>query len=330
MIRTVLVRGTGSIGAQHLQVLRDLADVRPVAWPVRSERAAALATTGYDVVAGDTPPRPTALAGAILATDTGRHASDGLALLENGWDLLVEKPLAADADTAFQLTGQARRLHRHLHVAAPLRFTTALQTFRDQLPTIGPVHAVRIACQSYLPDWRPDRDYRHSYAARPDEGGVLRDLIHEIDYAGWLFGWPQSLFALLQDGKRLGIDSEACADLLWTTSAGTAVSLRLDYLTRQPYRQLLANGRDGDLAWDALAQTVTCWRPGQPPETRHFPENRHTILTAQTRAFLDTVAGRPSAILATANDALQALAVCDAARRSALTGRAMAVELPGL
>jgi predicted dehydrogenase len=159
---------------------------------------------------------------------------------------------------------------------------------------------------------------------------VLRDLIHEIDYAGWLFGWPARLFAVLQDGARLDIASEAGADLLWTTPAGTTVSMRLDYLTRQPNRQLLANGRDGDLGWDALAQTVTCWRPGRPAETRHFPEPRHAILTAQTRAFLDTVAGRPSAILATAGDALQALAVCDAARRSALTGHVMDVDLLGL
>ncbi len=39
------------------------------------------------------------------------------------------------------------------------------------------------AAQSWLPDWRPDRDYRESYSARLDEGGVLRDLVHEIDYA---------------------------------------------------------------------------------------------------------------------------------------------------
>lgn len=329
--RPVLVRGTGSIGSRYLTLLAAMADYRPLAWPLRPERAGALEAAGFDVTDGqvtDLPDKPVA---AIVATDTGRHVADALTLLDDGLPLLVEKPLAPDGLAASVLVNRARAGGGPVYVAAPLRFAAALQALRTDLPTIGPLHAVRITCQSYLPDWRPGRDHRTGYAARPDEGGVLRDLIHEIDYAGWLFGWPQAVFARLQDGQTtLGIASDAGADLLWTTADGISVSLRLDYLTRTPTRDLRVHGRDGDLIWDVLAQTLTRSRPGQAAETRYFPQDSDALLAAQTRTFLAAVAGAAPAPLATLDDGLRALAVCDAARRSAASGRLEATGLEGV
>ena len=120
------------------------------------------------------------------------------------------------------------------------RIETAEQDNRDLLPQIGAVHAVRVECQSYLPDWRPGSDYRESYSARADEGGVLRDLIHEIDYATWLFGWPVAVTARYGNTGRLGIAAEEWAELAWEAPADVEVSMRLDYLTRPPRRVMRA------------------------------------------------------------------------------------------
>ena len=51
--------------------------------------------------------------------------------------------------------------------------------------------SAHVSCQSWLPDWRPGRDYRESYSARADEGGALRDLVPELDYATALLGRPE-------------------------------------------------------------------------------------------------------------------------------------------
>ena len=89
----------------------------------------------------------------------------------------------------------------------------------------------------FFPDWRPNRDYRRSYSSRAEDGGVLRDLIHEIDYAVWLFGRPQSVFAKLFNLGRLGIEAEETVDLYWQAMAGYGISIHLDYLSRMPGAQ---------------------------------------------------------------------------------------------
>jgi predicted dehydrogenase len=78
-----------------------------------------------------------------------------------------------------------------------------------------------------FPEWRPARDYRESYSASSEQGGVLRDLIHEIDYAVWLYGKPVAIIAQLSNSGRLGIAAEESADLLWRTPCGATVSIRL-------------------------------------------------------------------------------------------------------
>ena len=46
-IRIVAVAGTGSIGMKHLQVLRQIAKVRPIAIPKRRERIGFLKEAGF-------------------------------------------------------------------------------------------------------------------------------------------------------------------------------------------------------------------------------------------------------------------------------------------
>ena len=319
----VAVVGTGSIGTRHLEVLRGISGVKPVAVPKRPLRASKLAQEGYAAVSHLDE------AGAdlcIIATDTSSHVTDGIAALDLGLDLLVEKPLAVNASEARRLTGHAARTQRQLFVANVLRFSESLNSFRRLLPEIGSVHAVRIEAQSFLPDWRPSRDYLQSYSARPVEGGVLLDLIHEIDYAGWLFGWPDSVQGRLRNLGRLGIAPEEVAELTWETSAGCSVSIRLDYLSKPPHRQVRAYGNRGTLAWDGITGTVTLIVEGAPPKELMSSQARNEMFCAQDHAFVAASRGYSDPRLATGDEGVKALAVCDAARRSSESRREERVE----
>ena len=202
-----------------------------------------------------------------------------------------------------------------------MRFSDSLKMFREQLPHIGAVHTVRVECQSYLPDWRPDRPYREGYAARRNEGGVLRDLIHEIDYATWCFGWPTRLFGRVQNLGRLGIDADEIAELSWQAPTGELVSIHVDYLTRPVRRRMCAYGAQGSLEWDAIQQTVTLWPLTTTPQTWTLTQPLDAMFSAQANAFVQATGSRRDPRLASSEDGLKALAICDAARRASETQR---------
>ena len=322
----IAVLGTGNMGLRHLQVFGGLDGVQVVAVPTRPERVEALRQQGLTAHHSLEDARQRGVQGCVIATDTARHADDALAALAQGCDLLIEKPLACDVAQAQQVVARARRDGRRVFVGCVLRFSDSLNAFRAQLPEVGVVHAVRIECQSYLPDWRPQRPYRESYSARAEEGGVLRDLIHEVDYAGWVFGWPSVVQARLANLGRLGIEAEEAAELWWQSPRGGDVSVRLDYLTRPARRCMSAFGEFGTLTWDGIAGSVTLERPGAPSQVSMSAQTSDALFLAQARAFLQASAGVVDARLATAEDGLRALAVCDASRRASASRSEAVVE----
>jgi len=321
----VVVLGSGSAGLRHAAVVRQLPHTEVSVVPIRPERAPELHANGWRTHASLDDAVGWGASHAIIATDTARHPSDATAALSNGLDVLIEKPMAADARAGRDVCDHAKAHNRRLAVGCTLRFSDSLGVFAQRVQDLGALHAVRIECRSYLPDWRPSRRYQDSYSARADEGGVLRDLIHEIDYAGWLFGWPAALSARLRNTGRLGIESEELADLSWVTPSGAALTISLDYLTRPARRSLCAYGQHGSVVWDAIAQTVTTTIDGRA-RVDASTQTRDEMFTAQDAAF---VSGNDAdAKLASGADGVRALAICDAARRSSAKGAEEPVGYP--
>lgn len=307
----VVVRGTGSIGRRHAAVFRALgADV--TAWPVRSadDAEGRAATAVADL--------------AVIATDTARHVADAVQALELGAHrVLVEKPLAPTAADAMNLRDHP--LAERVYVAAPLRAHECFAVVRRILVDLGSPLASYVYCQSWLPDWRPDRDFRQSYSARADEGGVLRDLIHEVDYAAILFGPPDAVSAALTWDGPLDIQSEQAASVLWST-ATASVTVRLDYVTRPGRRGLVVTGPDGSIEWDVAASSVRFTRADghQLEELCQADLDRDLVMARQARAALELAPDAGLEILlaagapATLEQAMQAVQICDDARAADL------------
>ena len=321
MTATVVVRGAGSIGQRHARVFRGLdADVR--LWPVRSR-----GPLGHDEATGvpllDDSSGPDAVAGAdlvVVATDTRRHVSDTVEALDRGAGrVLLEKPVAPTRAAAAQLA--AHRRADDVWVAAPLRAHAAFRHLLAAVEHLEGRLSAHVWCQSWLPDWRPGRDYRESYSARPDEGGVLRDLVHEIDYAMVLFGEPRLLGAHLEHEGPLEMAAEQAATLLWATARATG-TIRLDYVTRPASRGVVIRSAGGSLSWTVATACVRSADARGATAERHFPEDldRDTVMATQARAALELhpttsaaerhTAGAP----ATLREGLAALEVCDRAR----------------
>lgn len=316
--KKILILGAGSIGLRHARVLRE-AGHEVAVFSARPEARAALRAEGW--MAPDSPAAFSGCRHAIVATRTGRHEVDVIALLEAGMDVLVEKPLAVDFASGALLVEAAGRLRRKVFCALNLRFSRSLNLFRSWLDRPGRVHAAHVECRSYLPDWRPGTDLQGSYSASATEGGVLRDLVHEIDYAGWLLGWPERVFARFDRAGRLGIAAEEAVYLDGVLPSGANLQIDLDYLSRVPIRKMRVFGENGTLTWDGMTQTVEFVRPGRDAELIEDRETKDENLLCQDLAFLNGEEER----LVSGAEALRGLAVCEAARRSAESRREEAV-----
>jgi len=311
-----VVIGTGSIGWRHLNVLNNSGKVDIFAFPKRRERMHELVNSGYKVVENWEQVQEIGIQHAIVATDTLQHPQDIMAAFQAGCDVLSEKPLAVNTKDALILLRSARTMGRGLYVGTCLRFQEALNTFRELLNQVGHVHGVRIECRSYLPEWRPQRPYRDSYSARPNEGGVLRDLIHEIDYATWIFGWPKSVMAKVRSTQRLDIMAEDTADIIWETEDGNMVSISLDYLSRPPRRSLVVFGEYGTLEWDGLLREVKLSLAGKDAAVYTSMQLPDKMYQDQDLDFL-LFGSTPSLTkLARGEEGVRTLAICDAARAS--------------
>jgi predicted dehydrogenase len=150
---------------------------------------------------------------------------------------------------------------------------------------------------------------------------VLRDLVHEIDYALALFGAPERVTALLEFTGPLDIESDQAANLLWSTADAT-VSMRLDYATQPSTRGMVVTSAAGSVSWDVAAGRVTVVDAAAQAEVRSFPADldRRRVMARQALAALRHQPQSPASVLldagapATLADGLRALRLCDEAR----------------
>ena len=139
---------------------------------------------------------------------------------------------------------------------------------------LGKIYSARFSVGQYLPDWRPSANYSKSYSAsREMGGGVLFDLIHEIDLACDLIGEPVGRVACQVDKvSDLQIETEDLAELLYRTDDNSFVSIHLDYLTRGYQRYIEIIGSQGSLRADLFSNKVTVTSESGETEEKFFPE----------------------------------------------------------
>jgi predicted dehydrogenase len=312
LLGSARVVGTGSMGARYLRVLSTLTESRPLAVPasevLRNQEITEFAS--FEQYSALVRPKVDL---CVIATDTARHLEDATYFCDSTALLLIEKPLTYSAQALKDFRWPCSK--DEVAVSTPLRFMNGFGAVKMELEEIGEVTGVTVECRSWLPAWRPGTDYRRSYSADPIQGGVLLDLIHEIDYCLQLFGAPDKLSAELTYESPLGISSESTAHLGWGYG-NFDIRMVLDYVSRPPSRFIMIYGTDKSVKWDLLEASVTTWDHlrGNIEELK-FPEdlNIDIVLMRQVFAFVERSG---SSLVSSLEQAQQALVLCDLAKKS--------------
>lgn len=191
----------------------------------------------------------------IVASPASFHAQHSIPLIEASIPTLIEKPVTTTREDTIAIQKAIDKYRTPVAVGYCLRYLPSAQKLKVLLDrkAVGTLYNAHIETGQYLPDWRPNKDYKDCVSANEKlGGGALFELSHELDYAQWLLGPLALQHAILRSSDELGLKVEDIADVLATTESGAVANIHLDFLQRKPYRQCRFVGSKGRIDWDLI------------------------------------------------------------------------------
>lgn len=268
MALRVLVTGRGSIAQRHVRHLR-LQRADAVLAVVSGTGQVDVSLEPCNILAHFAQGLAWKPDVVIIASVSSRHADELQACLELDLPCLVEKPLVTQRAALTRVLaafGAAKR-QAAVSVGCNLRYLPVLARVRTMIEdcVLGVIVRAHLEVGQELAQWRPARETLTTYSADPEQGGgVVFDLVHEVDMALWLLG-PLTVRCAV--GGRLG-SLDICSDdvhvALLRRTNGTPVTVSLDYLSCQPVRRYVFVGSSGTLVCDLTScQLVLEGRAGR-------------------------------------------------------------------
>ncbi|QPJ62388.1 MAG: Gfo/Idh/MocA family oxidoreductase [Candidatus Nitronauta litoralis] len=258
-----LIIGTGSIGQRHIRNIRKLVPESRFIFLRKGGRQDELSasinaevTDNLDHALGSKPDY------AVIATPSALHTDVLIPLIDAHLPFYIEKPVATRREdvNAIRFRLKSSSFKSPTLVGCNLRFLPALQKARALLNdgSLGTVLRAGFTAGQWLPDWRPQQDYKNGYSSnREMGGGVVFDLIHEIDMVRWWFGEFERIGSVLGNFSSLGIETEDTAAIVMGKNEGPpAVTIQLDYISRKPVRRYEVVGELGSLVFDLQEKTL--------------------------------------------------------------------------
>lgn len=286
--------GVGSIGKRHVRnvsrFLRSRGDVSSIDL-YRSDLSRELPSEITSLVRtqyllSDPLPDDRKYDVVFVTCPTAFHYGVMVKFLPATKSFFVEKPVFDTAEK--DLSVFASYPGMVFYVACPLRYCQVLQYVAENIDFSKAV-SVRAVSSSYLPDWRPGRDYRDCYSAHRDMGGgVAIDLIHEWDYLTCFFGMPDRCYTIQDKVSSLEIDSDDIA--VYIAKAGrTVIELHLDYFGRKTLRTLELYMPDETVVCQIEDGRIDFLKSGK---SIAFDEERDRYQMAEIGHFFDIIEGR--------------------------------------
>ena len=279
---------------------------------------------------------------AVVAAPNRAHLPLGLAAMDAGLPVVIDKPFAASVTAAEQLIAASRRTGKLLTVFQNRRWDGDFLMVRQLIATdlLGPITRFESRFDRYRAEPRPGA--WRELPAPEEAGGLLFDLgSHLIDQALLLFGQPVSVYAEI-DRRRPAAQVDDDTFVALTFPNQVHAHLWMSLVARNPGPRLRVSGLYGtyekwgvDPQEDALKAGM---RPGDPGWGREPKERWGRLSTdfngVHVDGSLETLPGAYERYYALLRDALltggpppvdptgaaASLRVIEAAQQSASSG----------
>jgi predicted dehydrogenase len=184
----------------------------------------------------------------VICSDTSKHYFQLKYIINNfsKKKILVEKPLY---EKVYDLK---IKNDNKVYVAYNFRFHPIIKKIKS-LCSNKNIFFIKVFCGSYLPSWRPNRDYKKIYSSDIKRGGgVLLDLSHEIDYINWIFGKINTYHKIYKKISYLKTTSKDYLNISGYIKRNTYLELGLNYFSKFPKRDILIEGKNISIFADLI------------------------------------------------------------------------------
>lgn len=214
-MKRIAVMGAGTIGTRHIGLVGESPDCELAAIvetrELGGEQAAEVFPTLDEMLRKETPD------GVIVATPTDLHEEHALACIGRGLPVLIEKPVAADLESAGRIAEAVERSGVEALVGHVRRHSPVIRAAKEAIDggQIGePVSMAALWCLPKPPEYF-DKPWRRGAGGGP----VLTNLSHEIDVMRHLMGEVAEVRSMLSPSRR-GHDGEDGAAVMMRFASG--------------------------------------------------------------------------------------------------------------
>ncbi|MCO7216207.1 Gfo/Idh/MocA family oxidoreductase [Halomonas sp. OfavH-34-E] len=339
----IAVLGAGMIGREHIALVQDSADCQLVAVAVESAAPGELGKTfgvpcytGYEALL-----EQESLDAVIVALPNALHLNAGLACIERGLPVLMEKPVADSLASGLALaeasesSGVAMLIgHHRRHSPDMIESRRAIDA--GELGRLVAVNGVWW-CKKH------DGYFEPAWRRKLGAGPVLNNLVHDIDCLRYLCGEIDSVQAMTANQAR-GFEVEDSFAVSLSFANGAIGTLVGSDSVPSPFMWDVASGQSpvfphqpepcyqiGGSLGCLSVPTMELWHHQEgedwrnPLYRRRLQPLRHDCYPRQMAHFIDVVRGERAPVI-DARDGLMTLAATLACDRAARTGMRVRVQ----
>jgi len=256
--KKILIIGAGSIGKRHAQNCAALGANVSIYDVVHDSLNSLCKEKGYTPVFDlNVALKNELFDAALVCTPNHLHVPVAQQVVDAGINVFIEKPLSHTYDGVDELIAEISKKQIIAMGGFNLRFEPGLNYLKQNIAP-GNVAFAQIESGSHMPTWRPGTDYRKTYSANKSMGGgIILDDVHELDYACWLFGYPDSVQCSYGTFSNFDIDVEDTAEFQFRYP-DKLVAIHSDYLQKRYSRRCKICLRDGNtIEWEFGNRVVT-------------------------------------------------------------------------
>jgi predicted dehydrogenase len=276
MSQQYFVLGAGSIGRRHHLNLQSLgAESQLLAW--RDQDLSSLEARLHAAGA----------AAVVIATATPIRLEIISLCARLGVPFYVEKPLAYRIEALDQIFHISAPVAERSVVGLMMRYHPAVQA---QVEAARAVYGFEMEIGHDVRQWRQNWSFADSYAAKPEGGGVLLDLCHEIDIAHCLF--PDIGIVSVDCVGHQGFPGVDFATRVTMAAEGGPVgSVAMDYLSPKSIRRMHLSGRAEVVDLDLIACREVSSQ-GADETVRTWEFDRNEMFLGLMRDFMALAEGQ--------------------------------------